>query len=278
MKLATIRTADGTRAVRVDDDTAVDLGCRDLAEVLRRPGWREYAAAATGKHYDLTTLRYAPVVVAPEKIICVGVNYRAHIEEMGREIPAHPTLFAKYARALIGAYDDVMLPESSAAMDWEAELALVIGDTVRHAGPEQARAAIAGFTVINDVTARDWQYRTLQWLQGKTFEATTPIGPYLVTDGSGRERIAFDVVCEVDGEVVQRANTEDLVFDPPALVAYVSTIVTLVPGDVIATGTPGGVGHARRPPRYLTEGTELVTRIEGIGELRNTCRVDRRAG
>ncbi len=274
MKLATIRTANGTRAVRLDDDAAVDLGYPDLVEVLRQPGWRERASAATGKRYDLATLRYAPVVVAPEKIICIGINYRAHIEEMGREVPAHPTLFAKYARALIGAFDDIELPAVSTAMDWEAELALVIGDTVRHATPEQARSAIAGFTVFNDVTVRDWQYRTLQWLQGKTFEATTPIGPYLVTDRSSGERVAYDIVCEVDGEVVQRANTEDLVFDPAALVAYASTIMTLVPGDVIATGTPGGVGHARKPARYLTEGTEVVTRIAGIGELRNTCRAD----
>jgi acylpyruvate hydrolase len=274
VKLATIRTASGPRAVRLDGDAAVDLGHADLVQVLRQPAWEERAAAAQGPGYDLATLDYAPVVVAPEKVICVGVNYRAHIEEMGREVPAHPTLFAKYARALIGAYDDIVLPEASAAMDWEAELALVIGETVRHATPEQASAAIAGFTVFNDVTARDWQYRTLQWLQGKTFEATTPIGPWLVTADAGAGQSGYDIVCQVDGETAQRANTTDLVFDPAALVAYASTIVTLVPGDVIATGTPGGVGHARKPARYLVDGTELVTRIDGVGELRNTCRAE----
>ena len=128
----------------------------------------------------------APVVPRPGKIICVGVNYAAHIAEMGRDTPTYPTLFAKYPEALVGAFDDVVLPAASQAMDWEAELAVVIGAPVRHADEAAAEAAIAGYAVLNDVTARDWQYRTLQWLQGKTFEATTPFGPELVTAGRGR--------------------------------------------------------------------------------------------
>jgi acylpyruvate hydrolase len=217
---------------------------------------------------------FAPVVPAPGKILCVGLNYAAHIREMGRELPEFPTLFAKFTPALVGAYDDIVLPAVSDAMDWEAELAVVIGQTVRHASAEAARAAIAGYAVLNDVTARDWQNRTPQWLQGKTFEATTPFGPYLVSPDEAGEGLTIG--CDVDGEQMQRSDTADLVFDPVELVRYISTILTLSPGDVIATGTPGGVGHARTPERYLRDGAVLTTRIEGLGECRNRCRAEKR--
>jgi acylpyruvate hydrolase len=269
MRLATIRTAGGTRAVRVDADRAVETGHADVGALLAEPDWRAVAEAADGPAHDRAGLDLAPVVPRPGKIICVGVNYAAHIAEMGRETPRYPTLFAKFPEALVGAHDDVVLPAASQAVDWEAELAVVIGRTVRHADEATAEAAIAGYTVLNDVTARDWQNRTLQWLQGKTFEATTPIGPELVTPdeaGSG-----LDIACAVDGETVQSANTADLVFGPVATVAYVSTILTLRPGDVLALGTPGGVGHARTPPRYLSPGAVLSTTIAGLGECRNTC-------
>ena len=264
MKLATIRTTTGTAAVRVDDDGAVELGATDLGEFLARPDWRAAAESASGARHELAGLDYATLVPRPEKVFCVGLNYRTHILEMGRELPEYPTLFAKFARSLVGAYDPVELPAGSEQVDWEAELGVVIGAEVRHATPEQAAAAIAGYTVVNDVTARDFQFRTVEWLQGKTFERSTPVGPWLVTDAEPGE-----ISCTVDGEVVQQADTSDLVFSPAALVAYISQIITLVPGDLIATGTPGGVGHARKPARYLAEGAALVTRVEGIGELRN---------
>jgi acylpyruvate hydrolase len=213
-------------------------------------------------------------VPRPEKIICVGLNYRRHILEMGRPLPEHPTLFAKYPPALVGAGDDVSLPAASGAVDWEAELAVVVGTAVRNASTAAARDAIAGCTVLNDVTARDWQYRTTQWLAGKTFEATTPLGPELVTADEVPDG-GLEISCTVNGEAVQHDSTAELVFDPVTLVAYVSRIVTLRPGDVIATGTPGGVGHARKPPRYLADGDVLVTRVEGIGECRNTCRAEK---
>jgi acylpyruvate hydrolase len=269
MRLATIRTADGTRAVRIDGDRAVETGHADVGALLADPDWRRVAESADGRVHDAGALDHAPVVPRPGKIICVGLNYAHHIAEMGRELPVHPTLFAKFPEALIGAYDDVVLPAASEAVDWEAELAVVIGTAVRHADERTAQAAIAGYAVLNDVTARDWQYRTLQWLQGKTFEATTPFGPELVTaDEAGS---ALDLACDVDGDRVQTANTGDLVFAPAALVSYISTIVTLRPGDVIATGTPGGVGHARRPERYLRPGSVITTSITGLGECRNTC-------
>jgi acylpyruvate hydrolase len=275
MRLATIRTSDGTRAVRVDADRAVETGHPDVGALLAEPGWRAVAEAADGPAHDRAGLDHAPVVPRPGKIVCVGVNYAAHIAEMGREQPAYPTLFAKFADALVGARDDVVLPAASEAVDWEAELAVVIGTTVRHADEATAEAAIAGYTVLNDVTARDWQNRTLQWLQGKTFESTTPLGPELVTpDEAGT---GLDLRCAVDGETVQEANTGDLVFGPVATIAYVSTILTLRPGDVLALGTPGGVGHARKPPRYLTPGAVLTTTIAGLGECRNTCVAEKTA-
>ncbi|SFL40338.1 fumarylacetoacetate hydrolase family protein [Geodermatophilus ruber] len=275
MRLATIRTAGGTRAVRIDGDRAVETGHADVGELLARPDWRAVAEAADGPAHDRPSLDLAPVVPRPGKIICVGVNYGAHIKEMGRETPQFPTLFAKFPEALVGAYDDVVLPAASEAVDWEAELAVVIGSTVRHADEATAAAAIAGYTVLNDVTARDWQYRTLQWLQGKTFEATTPLGPELVTpDEAGT---GLDLTCAVDGEIVQSANTADLVFGPVETIAYVSTILTLRPGDVIALGTPGGVGHARDPKRYLQPGQVLTTAIAGLGECRNTCVAEKAA-
>jgi acylpyruvate hydrolase len=273
MRLATIRTGGGTRAVRLAADGAVETGHPDVGALLADPAWRSAATAAAGPVHPLTDLDYAPVVPRPGKIVCVGLNYAQHIREMGRDLPKFPTLFAKYAEALIGARDDIVLPAASESVDWEAELAVVIGAPVRHADPAAAAAAIAGYSVINDVTARDWQYRTPQWLQGKTFEATTPFGPELVTPDELSE--GLDLSCHVNGELVQSANTSDLVFTPAATVAYVSSVLTLRPGDVLALGTPGGVGHARKPPRYLSPGQVLTTTIDGLGFCSNLCTAEK---
>lgn len=272
MKLATIRNGTTTAAVRIDDDHAVEVsGAADLGELLAQPDWREIAGSASGASYELAGLDYATLVPKPDKIVCVGLNYRNHILEMGRELPEYPTLFAKYRSALIGAHDDIALAGVVTQLDWEAELAVIIGAPVRHVSEADAVSAIAGYSVLNDVTARDWQNRTLQWLQGKTFEGSTPLGPWMVTsdefDGLGGE-----ITCEVNGETMQKSDIGDLVFGPAALVAYVSSIVTLLPGDVIASGTPGGVGAAKQPPRFLADGDVVTTRIQGIGECRNVCR------
>jgi len=274
MRLATIRTPHGTRAVRIDGASAVETGHADVGALLGEDGWKATAAAASGPEHGLAGLEYAPVVLSPGKVFCVGLNYRNHILEMGRDLPQYPTLFTKFADALIGAGDDILLPPESEAVDWEAELAIVIGHPARRADEESAGRAIAGFAVLNDVTMRDWQYRTTEWTQGKTFEATTPLGPVLVTPDElpGGVRPALPLSATVDGETVQKADTSDLVFDPVALVRYISTIITLRPGDVIATGTPGGVGHARKPPRYLSDGALLVTEIGGLGRLTNRAR------
>ncbi len=276
MRLGTIRTATGTTAVRLDGAEAVDVGAVDVGALLSDPGWRTNAARADGPRYGVDDLDFAPLVPRPEKIICVGLNYRHHITEMGHELPTHPILFAKYPPALIGARDDIVLPVVSDMVDWEVELALVIGAPVRHARDDQAQAALAGYTVLNDVTGRDWQNRTSQFLQGKTFEATTPVGPWLVTpDDPDAAAGHFPLSCDVAGERMQEADTADLVFDPTYLIRYCSSMLTLRPGDILATGTPGGVGAGRKPPRWLTDGDEVVSRIQGIGELRNTCRAEK---
>ena len=272
MKLATLRTATSTVAVRVDETAAVEIdGFTDVGALLADADWRAIATGAAGTSHELDSMDpqdWAPVVPSPSKVVCVGLNYANHIREMGRELPEFPTLFAKYPEALIGANDEITLPAHAAEhVDWEGELAIILGASARRVKGDAAASAIAGYAVLNDVTMRDYQYRTPEWFQGKTFENTTPFGPYLVT--ADEFTIGGELRTEVDGEVVQSTPTDDLVFDPTALVSYISNIFTLQPGDVIASGTPGGVGHVRKPARYLAPGNVLSTSIEGLGVQRN---------
>ncbi|MGI5135437.1 fumarylacetoacetate hydrolase family protein [Streptomyces sp. CA-106110] len=269
MKLATIRTADGTRAVRLDGDLLVDLGYADLGELLAEADWQA-RAAASGTTYPAEGADFAPVVPNPSKIICVGHNYTDHIKEMGRELPDYPTLFPKFADTLLGAGDDIAKPTETGALDWEVELAVVIGKAVRRADEQQAADAIAGFTVMNDISVRDWQFRTIEWTQGKIWEASTPVGPYVVTpDEVGGVRPSLEVKTVVDGQVMQQDDTGTLLFDPVFLVRYISTVITLRPGDIIATGTPAGVGNARDPKVFLLPGNTVVTEISGLGACTN---------
>jgi acylpyruvate hydrolase len=269
MKLATIRTTDGTRAVRLDGDLLVDLGYADLGELFAEADWQA-RAAASGTTYPAEGADFAPVVPNPSKIICVGHNYTDHIKEMGRELPDYPTLFPKFADTLLGAGDDIAKPTETDALDWEVELAVVIGKTVRRADEQQAADAIAGFTVMNDISVRDWQFRTIEWTQGKIWEASTPVGPYVVTpDEVGGVRPSLAVKTVVDGQVMQQDDTGTLLFDPVFLVRYISTVITLRPGDIIATGTPAGVGNARDPKVFLLPGNTVVTEISGLGACSN---------
>ncbi|MEV0495250.1 fumarylacetoacetate hydrolase family protein [Streptomyces atratus] len=269
MKLATIRTADGTRAVRLDGEVLVDLGYADLGELFAEADWQA-RAAASGTTYPVEGADFAPVVPNPSKVVCVGHNYTNHIKEMGRELPNYPTLFPKFAETLIGAGDDIAKPAETDALDWEVELAVVIGKQVRRADEQQAADAIAGFTVMNDISVRDWQFRTIEWTQGKIWEASTPVGPYVVTpDEVGGVRPALEVKTVVDGQVMQQDDTGTLLFDPVFLVQYISTVITLRPGDIIATGTPAGVGNARDPKVFLLPDQTVVTEIAGLGACTN---------
>lgn len=272
MKLATLRLDGTTAAVRVDSDTTATVidGYLDLSALLADADWSSIAQNADGRTVDLAGVDYAPVVPNPGKIICVGLNYATHITEMGRELPQYPTLFAKFKEALTGPYDDVIVPEYAASeLDWEAELAVVMGTQAYQVTEADAEAYIAGYSVINDYTMRDYQYRTLQWDQGKTFEKTSGFGPHLVTDYI----LGTAIETRLDGEVMQSATTDDLVFTPARLVDYISHILTLQPGDVIITGTTGGVGHARKPARYIQNGQTVEVTIAGLGSVKNTTLV-----
>jgi acylpyruvate hydrolase len=275
MRLATLRTPNGQRAARIEPDGAWLLPYENLDELLARSDWRSEASQPGTGPLPGAGLVYAPPVTRPSKIFCVGHNYRSHILEMGRELPQHPTLFAKFANCLAGASDDLVLPPESVEVDWEAELAIIVGRRCRRIQAGAAQAAIAGFTVANDVSMRDWQWRTPQWLQGKAFEGSTPLGPELVTLDELDNPDDLRVTCAVNGKPMQDARTRDLLFGPNQLVAYVSTFTTLEPGDLILTGTPGGVGAARDPKVFLQPGDLLTTEITGLGCCRNQCTEER---
>ena len=288
MRLATVVTAPdtgagpATRAAVQSGDRFVLLAAQDLSELLGNAGWQEEAAAAvatdradggTAGSIALADVRFATVLPRPSKVICCGLNYADHITEMGRELPEFPTLFAKFADTLIGDGEVIDAVGNGAKLDWEAELAVVVGAPLRNASPEEASAAIAGYTVANDISMRDWQNRTLQWFQGKAFDRTTPLGPVLVTPDECDPEAGVRVRCLVNGEVVQDGNTKTLVFTAAALLAYISTFTRLSPGDVVLTGTPGGVGMGAVPPRVLHDGDVGTTEIEGIGALTNAVRL-----
>lgn len=243
----------------------------DVGELLSSgEGWLDRARSLDEGSLSLDEAELAPVTVAPGKIVCVGLNYRDHAREVNLDLPEYPQLFAKYAGALIGAGDEVKLPRVSEKVDWEAELGVVIGSPARHVTQAEAGAHIAGYTVANDVSVRDWQARTPQFLQGKTFEATTPVGPWLTTSDEV-DPANLRIECAVDGEIVQDVSTANMIFTPDYLVSYLSQIITLMPGDLIITGTGAGVGVGRNPRRYLTPGCTLRTSIEGLGTLENRC-------
>ena len=275
MRLVTVRIDGATRAGRVSGDEIVLLDAPDVRAVLDAGPVTGggLPVAEAGNAMALADADLAPLIPAPDKIVCVGLNYRDHAAETNNPLPTAPTYFAKYRRALTGPYDPIRLPppEVSTSADWEVELAVVIGREVRNAGPDEALAAIAGFTVLNDVSIRDWQTRTTQFLAGKTFEGSTPVGPALVTVDEIGDGTGLNVSCIVDGVTKQSSNTDQLVFGPADIVADLSTIMTLDPGDIIATGTPGGVGMARNPEEWLTPGAVVRTAIEGLGEMVNTC-------
>jgi acylpyruvate hydrolase len=222
--------------------------------------------------YEPATVRRP--ILAPGAIFCVGLNYRTHIREMGRDLPTHPTLFSKLSRALTDPYVDIDVPVAGAAcLDYEGELAAVIGTRARNVDAADAMSHVAGLTVLNDVTMRDYQWRSPQWFAGKTWERSTPAGPAVVTLDELGDLDARELVVTVNDEERQRARLGDLVFGVAELVADISQIVTLEPGDMIATGTPGGVGDAMEPKGYVGDGDVVEVRIDGLGSVRNRIKV-----
>ena len=275
MRLLTVREATGTVAAAetaagrhiITDERGTPY--RDVGELLRRePDWRR--AAERAKQPLAPDGPVARPILEPGAIVCVGLNYRTHVREMGRELPAAPALFSKLPRALADPEARIDLPEASSAVDYEGELAVVIGTGGRNIAAAEAWEAVAGLTLFNDVSMRDFQRRSLQWFAGKTWERCTPVGPAVVTVEALPDLGMREVVTRVNGRERQRAPLDDLIFDVPTLIADLSRIVTLQPGDLIATGTPGGVGDAMNPPAYLQSGDVVEISFEGIGTLRNT--------
>lgn len=271
MRLTTISTPGGTAAARVIDGMVVALPYPDVVTLLSDAAWRT-TANSTGTDYgDAGALEHNLPSVRPGKTFCVGLNYRSHVMESRtrRELPSYPTLFAKFPDSLTGASSPVCLPDASAAVDWEAELGVVIGAPARRVPVHQALDLVAGLTVVNDVSMRDWQRRTSEWLQGKNFEASTPVGPVLVTLDEFADPLDLAISCDVDGQTMQQARTSELLFSIAELISYASTFTTLRPGDLIATGTPSGVASAREGQPYLRDGQVVTVTVEGIGSCRN---------
>jgi len=269
MKLATVAHEGRTTAAVLDDDCWRALPADDLSALLATTPPDRVTDLAGAELPGATPVLPLP---SPRKVVCCGLNYADHITEMGRELPHHPTLFAKFADTLTGPEDDLSLPPGL-DVDWEAELAVVVGAELRGADRDTAGRAIAGYTVANDISVRDWQKRTLQWFQGKAWDRTTPLGPVVVTPDELDPVAGVEVICRVNGVERQRGNTRTLVFDAPDLLAYVSTFTVLRPGDLVLTGTPGGVGSGMTPPVRLADGDLVETEIPGIGTLRNRLRL-----
>ena len=248
-----------------DSVLSVIAGGADAMDRVRR--WLKNPPPGEPFHPARTTL--AAPVPRPPKIVCIGLNYRDHAAESNLPIPETPTVFAKFQTAVTGHRHPIVLPKNSVKPDYEAEFAVVIGQGGRHIPEERWREHVFGYTMVNDVSARDFQMATTQWMIGKTFDTFAPIGPAIVTADEIADPLNLDISLTLSGEVMQSSNTRNLIFGVPKLIAYLSSVFTLEPGDIISTGTPGGVGMARKPPRWLKPGDEVVVRVEGLGELVN---------
>lgn len=230
---------------------------------------REFVAASSVR-IPLAGARILAPIPRPPKFICIGLNYRDHAIESGMAIPEIPTVFNKFPNTVIGPGDQVVLPKMSQQPDYEAEFAFVIGKTAKHVKGEDWRDYVFGYTNVNDVSARDIQLKgTTQWLMGKTFDTFAPMGPYLVTADEVPDPHNLNVKLTLNGQVMQDSSTKELIFNIPQLLAHLTQVVTLEPGDIVSTGTPPGVGMARKPPVFLKAGDTMTVEVEGLGQLTN---------
>lgn len=221
-----------------------------------------------GSVYEISDLQLGPPVPDPDKIICLGLNYRSHSDETGLATYSVPILFSKYRNALIGALDTIVLPEVSQEIDYEAELAVVIGRRCKNVHREGALSYVAGYMAFNDITARDLQFSTSQWLAGKSLDTFAPCGPALVINEI-HDPQNLSITTRINGQTMQQGNTSNMIFPIAETIEYISKLMTLEPGDIIATGTPDGVGFKRKPPVFLRDGDVVEVEVEGIGLLRN---------
>jgi 2-keto-4-pentenoate hydratase/2-oxohepta-3-ene-1,7-dioic acid hydratase in catechol pathway len=282
MRLATIQTPEGPRAAVLRGDSYIDLHAtrRNLPPSVRGlleggPEMLRAAAVAAAQpdavRYPAAAARLLAPVPDPEKIICIGLNYRDHAAESGAAIPTEPVLFSKFATTLIGHGEAIILPPVSREVDYEAELVLVVGKPGRSIPAAAAMGYLAGYTIGHDVSARDWQLKKdgKQWLAGKTFDTFAPTGPVLVTADEVPDPHSLGIRLRLNGQTMQDSNTRQLIFTAGAILAYVSQVVTLRPGDLVFTGTPSGVGFTRKPPVFLKGGDVVEVEIDGLGVLRN---------
>ena len=277
MRLVTYESARGARAGVLDGERVIDgwdaLGgdASSLRELLAAGRIGELAGAVTGgEGVALSDVPLLPPIPDPEKILCIGLNYRAHAEETKQSIPEVPTVFAKFRNALAAPGATVELPRASEKVDYEAEVCIVIGGRLKEAGPEAALAGVAGYTLLNDLSARDLQLATSQWISGKSFDGAAPCGPALVTPEEAGAHDAIEFSLTLNGEEMQRSSTSDLIFKVPELVSHISNLMTLEPGDLISTGTPSGVGIARQPSVWLKPGDEIEISSPQLGRLVTT--------
>jgi acylpyruvate hydrolase len=250
---------DASRGARATD--------RTLEAILESGLIDEVEAVEGDDGVPVTGLELLPPLSRPGKILCIGLNYRAHAEEQGADPPETPTFFAKFHNALIPPGATVKLPPWSEKVDYEAEVAFVIKDRCKDVSEADAMAHVAGYTLLNDLSARDYQFKTPQWMPGKTFDGAAPCGPALVTPDEAGPHDAIEIELTLNGEVMQKSSTADLVHSVPALVAYLSQLMTLEPGDVVSTGTPAGVGSLRDPKVWLKPGDEVVISSPQLGVL-----------
>jgi 2-keto-4-pentenoate hydratase/2-oxohepta-3-ene-1,7-dioic acid hydratase in catechol pathway len=252
------------RAGVLRDERVMDIG--DSVRSLLEEGALE-KALPEGDELTLDDVELAPPVPDPDKIICIGLNYRSHAEEAGIEPPAVPTFFAKFRNALVPAGAAIPLPAASKKVDYEAEVAFVVGRRCNNVAEADALDYIAGYTLLNDLSARDLQFATPQWIPGKVFDGSAPCGPALVTPDEAGPPDQIEIELTLNGETMQSASTADLIFSVPALLAHLSSLMTLEPGDIVSTGTPSGVGSVRDPRVWLEPGDEIVISSPTLGRL-----------
>ena len=257
--------ATGLKAAGFDDLLSVISGGADALDRVSR--W--LYSQPRSEPLDLAATRLRAPIPSPGKIICIGLNYRDHAAESKMALPEVPTVFAKFGNTVTGHLHPIVLPKNSVKPDYEAEFAVVIGQGGRHIPEAAWRDHVFGYTIVNDVSARDFQMATSQWTMGKTFDTFAPMGPVIVTADEIEDPHNLAISLTLNGEVMQSSNTSNLIFGVPQLIAFLSSVMTLAPGDIISTGTPAGVGFARKPPRWLLPGDVAAVEVEGIGRLVN---------
>jgi 2-keto-4-pentenoate hydratase/2-oxohepta-3-ene-1,7-dioic acid hydratase in catechol pathway len=280
VQVVSYRTERGVRAGVLRDGLVrdawdhLDRGSSraSVRELLEHDMLGELGAALDGEGIPLSEVELQVPVPDPEKIVCIGLNYRKHAEEAGIDPPSSPTFFAKFRNPHTPAGADVRLPAASDKVDYEAEVAFVIGRRAHEVAERDALDHVAGYMLLNDLSARDLQFATPQWMPGKVFDGSAPCGPALVTRDEAGDHDAIGIELALNGETMQSDDTGDLIFSVPALVAHLSRLMTLVPGDIVSTGTPSGVGSVRQPRVWLADGDEVVVSSPTLGRLENRIR------